>query len=337
MGKAPQSRTGVADRSQADALRRLALVIKAGGRSRREISGDAGIDGVQLDDFITTRPNSKTVYRTIVPHDTFQNRLLVYLLGLDEVRRIQADVKHPNHNDVKLIEAGFARLVRNYGGSPDPLFEYYKSKTLATSEGSSKTSDLLDGQFYAFRFSSGEDKLVKTYFKMQKPRRSENILTFVNYRKEPDSTFIRETEGHVINIGENFVFFGFVKGVVDGFVGVKIVVLHHDDLAIKDTLSGVYMSHDNDGSYDVGRMILTRTPEKFDKKNIGMVSLDQLNDRDLLALTLPQRKLSELSALISGTFTGLDASQVREKVMALRLHSSINIKITNRSSTRDRS
>jgi hypothetical protein len=335
MGKAPELRPIGPDRRQADALRRLTILCKEGGRSRREISGDAGIDGVQLDDFITTRPNSKTVYRTIVPNETFQQRLLVYLLGLDEVKTIQADVKHPRHDDVKLLEAGFAKLVRNYGGSPDPLFEYYKSKNLVTSEGSSRTSELLAGQFYAYRFSSGQDKLVKTYFKMQKPRRSENILTFVNYRREPDSTFIRETEGHVINIGENFVFFGFVKGV-DRFVGVKIVVLHHGDFAIQDTLSGVYMSHDNDGSYDIGRMILTRTPEKFDKKNIGMVGLDQLNDRDLLALTMPQRKLSELAALIAGTFTGLDANQLREKVMALRLYSSINVNITNPSVTRDR-
>jgi hypothetical protein len=329
MSKTPRSPSG-ADRKLADALRRLTIRFKQNGLSRRDICRDAGIEGVQLDDFTTKRPNSKTAYRTNLPNDTFLQRLLVYLLALPDTKDISANTSDPNYEDVKAIDAAFATVVRDHGVRPDPLFEHYKSKELITLESNRKTSDRLAGQFYAFRFSSSHEKLVKTYFKIHKPGRSESVLEFVNFRKEPESTTIRETEGHVLNIKENFVFFGFVKGF-DRFVGVKIVVLHHGDFDYgeKGRLSGVYLSHDNDGSYDVGRMILVPTKDKFDKKNIGMVNLDQLSNNEVLALTLPKKNLSALAANLGRSLKGGDDQQIRQIVEAFKLLSSINIKFSN--------
>jgi hypothetical protein len=326
MGKALGSTSGP-NRELADALRRLTIRYKAAGLSRRDISKDAVIDGVQLDDFTTKRPNSKTAFRTIVPNETFLQRLLVYLWTRPETKAIWANPGDPSTGDIKTIEAAFAKLVRNYGTHPDLLFEYYRSKDLITAEGSRRTSEGLAGQFYAYRFSSEREKLVKTYFKIEKPSRSESIPTFVNYRKEPVGDAIRETRGHVLNINENFVFFGFVRGF-DHFVGVKIVVLHHGDFAVQGTLSGVYISHDNDGSYDVGRMILMPTGEKFDKKNIGMVNVEQLADREKLSMSLPKKTVSELAAALTSV-KGIDHQQILQIVQSFKLASSLNIKFSN--------
>ncbi|MHB8267438.1 hypothetical protein [Bradyrhizobium sp.] len=295
-------------------------------KSRREVADHAHVDPNQLDDFINPRVKGGDKYKTTVPNNSFQRRLLNYILELPDLTEIAGNPNHECNADAKLLVGLPFDRSRVTKVSFDPLFRFFEAKRLADSDSSFKIAEYLAGQFYAFRYSSSREGLVKTYFRIPRPRRADSILTFQNFRLEPDDVTVRRTEGFILNIGENFVFFGFVKGGFGPIIGVKIVILHHGGFRRAKALSGLYISHDDDGSYDIGRMTLIQTQEKFKKENLGIVSTSKLPSAEQrLALGLSSAQLAQLQHDLVPSIDKGKLDEVDKLLSSFKLLSSINI------------
>jgi hypothetical protein len=121
---------------------------------------------------------------------------------------------------------------------------------------------------------------------------------FENIRRDADGN-TRTTEGHIVDVNNQYIFVGFVKDISDSRVGLKLMIMDHTGYNRINTLSGIYLSIDKDGSYDFGAMIFEKMTDKFDDSRVGFVDLDKFDKTHLLSIDLSKCSTKSFDALIS--------------------------------------
>jgi hypothetical protein len=92
MGKSPNL---LGDRDAVDALRRLTTHLKARPKGRKDIAHGARVEAVQLEDFTTKRGEGDAAeFKTVIPSDAFQHRLLGYVMVSPIIKAILSDTGH---------------------------------------------------------------------------------------------------------------------------------------------------------------------------------------------------------------------------------------------------
>lgn len=283
------------NRSEIEDLRQVLIAIRT-RVDRAEIVRLARVDNTDFDNFVSVRPTG--AYKTVVPGNAFLHRCLSYVSQLDlaDSSTVPAEIAEDLK---KLRKRYFQKLIEI--DHADPVFQLLASIAVVTRPGGAAVTEALAGSYYGYRFSAHSDEIYRSYFQIKRQSVYQGVPSFVNMFKEGET--IRISRGNVLEIGGVYVLFGFTVGLSTSGagsppVGIKLVVLQKEELFKKPkSLLGLYISCNNDRSYNFGTMRFMRIVEKYDPEKIGVVAENDLPfTRDSVAIRAPLAELARLPA-----------------------------------------
>lgn len=267
---------------QVEALRRVVSYARDElGIDRKKMAEVAHVDRGDLDNFISRRrpsePGQLGEFKTQTPRNAFALRMLQYAVSEPLIRDAVATRRSAKLcEDAECLAAALPSVAAL--ADTDFLFHHLASLGVIDATRCKVISKRLSGRYYVLRMSSSKRKIVKSYLQVHEVSPYYLVPYFENMLKEQDGA-LRYTQGNVVDMNGNYICFGFVEGdVVGNFAGIKVIVVKHGGYEQSNSIfDALYMSVDNDGSYDVGKARIISTTDVFDANKIGFFDPEELN------------------------------------------------------------
>jgi hypothetical protein len=335
-------------RPEIDRLRQMLIHLHHELRiTREEIATEADVSIVDIGNFIGEKKPGK--FKTIVPHDQFQRRILRYILASGHFQstdyqspvsqgsdpRLDAPDAQTTEEKHKSELGGYWREFAEQfnslttldharpGGRPslyrfdsrDKTFDLLQSLRLMTEASCKDICNELAGSYYAYRHSSTRNIFFRSYVEICKFDVYSKTPRYISRFGEPAgrSSAIRISEGSIFEMAGKYIFVGTTRmerKSERAHLGLNLSILHRPSHPNPRTLSGFYVSCDQNGDYNVGNVKFVSTFDKFDAKNIGEIeklpaaeinrpedlAIDILRFADFIALA-DNRRLYELGKI----------------------------------------
>jgi hypothetical protein len=268
-----------------DALRRLIAFARARdgmALTRRQICNAASIRGTDLDNFI---PGKSGKPKAVRPH----SRILIRLTRMvaTDPRFANSIHNHPAHQDDFGRVEGVYRKLPLVAADDDFLFLHLSQIQVINQRQCETFHQNFAKAYYGYRFARTKDKILKSHFKIDAYDPTRKVPTFV-HRMKFDDRETRFTRGQIIEIGNSYVFIGFVFAGTFDYRGVKLLVAEKNAFGKTDRLNGTFISYAGAEGHELGLIQLVATNDLFDDQNIGEFTIKDIRRTD------PEFKYNEI-------------------------------------------
>jgi hypothetical protein len=260
-----------------DALRRLLFFARAQdgmGLSRRQLVNAASVRGSDIDNFL---PGKGGKPKAVHPHDRILIRL-TRLVAVDPRFATAVKGNPARQADFDHVRAVFLRLP-TVAPDDDFLFLHLKQIQVLDQEQCETFHSNFHKAYYGYRFSTRSNRILKSHFKIETYDPTRKVPTFVHRMKFEDG-HARFTRGQIIEIGNCYVFIGFVFAGTYDYRGVKLLVAEKNPFGKTDRLNGTFISYAGVKGHEAGLIQLVATADLYDEEKIGEFPLDELSKTD---------------------------------------------------------
>jgi hypothetical protein len=267
--------------SEVQALRNVVVALRQ-RQGRASIILRADVDARDFDNFITKRADdAKAKFRTEVPNNTFQRRLIDYIFQSADVTNqleelSQKDAGLRRDIDILRVKRGRHAVL----GDDDYYFKHLAGID-ATDENRCKAiCDELAGDYELYRLSSRVGMIHKSHMTIFRFNPYHKVPGFIN-RLVHANHGRRTVIGNIYELGSNYFFSGFIMRdenstrMQGGYLGSKVMILkkiRNDNDVL--TLMGFFYTSGSHEIYDFGAMRAIRSGKKFDPMEVGEIQFD---------------------------------------------------------------
>ncbi len=261
-----------------------------GSHARAILSQAANVKEGDIDNFLGQKndipSNATNIPRAKQPSNIFQKRMLSFLCSDDPLaKRITAN---ESGEGWRALQSKFVQSAKI--PDDDNLFCHLESIGAVTEESCQRLCRVLAGNYDVYRLTSersGFGRLHISHLEIRAFDVYNKVPSFVN-RITLDRGKERNVTGSVIELGNSYFFFGYVRR--DGenirakkgaYHGSKVMVLREIKTISPTTLMGFFYTSGSEQVYDVGATRVVKTGGKFRHDYHRSYPLDMTNDKAL--------------------------------------------------------
>jgi hypothetical protein len=251
--------------------------------NRSTITGKVDASGFDFDNFTLSDPRSTSKppkYKSTVPRPEFQRRMLYFVLT-DPLIRDAANARNsPIRNSYLAMEKYRSEATEPKGA--DELFNHLvKIGVIRDRNDCEKLLERLEGCYYAYRTLQSGNRISKAHVTVSKFDIYHKVPRFIHRKTDESNSKVIVSKGTIIDLNNRYIFHGLVLGTETSEPsrpsGIKLMILNHGNQ--ESYFDGVFLSCNELGRYEFGKIKLVRTSDKYSRDKIDIIERGDLTFR----------------------------------------------------------